>query len=553
MLLPLLQLSRQPGLVTFEAACRNVAAAQRQFLLDHVRRHKDTRFGRQHGYSSIRTVDDFRQRVTVSGYDAFSPYIDRMLHGEKGVLVPERVEFWSASAGTTGYRKLVPITESYRRQFQSTLHLWLHAVGQDHPRATEGGVVYFAANAHVDVAPDGTPIGNMSGYNFTHVPSVLQRLYAVPLQAFEVPDPAVRSYVVARCALASDITWLIAVSSHSLHALFETLRHDADALLQDLHDGTLRHRLPGEAYAALRPYLGARPDRSRAMAARARFAGGLTPRSAWPGLRLMSCWTHGAGAAFLPEVMAAAPGVPIRGGIYAANEGWIAIPRADGDVPGVLAVQSNFYEFIPVDEAGTPHGDPLLAHELSLRGRYSPVLTNGTGLARYRMDDVVQVDGFHAQAPMLRFVQKAGSALSLRGENTTEAHARDAMHRAMMATGLHPARWAVAASPRTHGAPRYTFLIEWAAQRTLQMGADARLARALDEALCEVHPPYRERRQEGVLDACTVSHVAAGAFARVQLERARHSHAGEQLKTLHVIKEGTIRDLFEVEAEVDGE
>ena len=61
----------------------------------------------------------------------------------------------------------------------------------------------------------------------------------------------------------------------------------------------------------------------------------------------------------------AAPGIPVRGGMYAASEGWFSIPRADGDTPGALAVNANFYEFIPVDDAGEDKGDPLLAHELA--------------------------------------------------------------------------------------------------------------------------------------------------------------------------------------------
>src|SRR5687768_3001527 len=99
--LPLLQLSRLSAVNAFETACRDVERAQRAFLVEHVQRHADTAFGREHGFASVRGVDDFRHRVPVATYDAFSPFIDRMLHGERNVLVPEKVQFWSATAGTT--------------------------------------------------------------------------------------------------------------------------------------------------------------------------------------------------------------------------------------------------------------------------------------------------------------------------------------------------------------------------------------------------------------------------------------------------------------------
>ena len=513
----------------------------------------DPTAGLEHGFSSVRSTDDFRQRVPIVTYDSFSPFIDRMLHGERNVLVPEKVQFWSATAGTTGYRKLVPITESYRRQFQLTMHLWLHSVGQDHPHATDGKLVYFVAPPRVDVAPDGTPIGNMSGYNFQRVPALLRRLYAVPLAAFEIRDPDVRSYVIARCALAQDVTWLVAISSHPLHALFETLRTRADELLRDLKDGTVSVPIPNELKDELRPYFSSDRKAAARIEKRARFAGGLTPRAAWPNLRLMTSWTHGAGASFLPDVMAAVPGVPVRGGMYAASEGWFTIPRSDGDVPGVLAVNANFYELIPVNDAGEDNGDPLLAHEVVDKGRYNLVITTGAGLARYKLDDLVEVDGFHHRAPRLRFVQKAGAALNLYHDLTTETHARQAVAAASRTVGTVVSRWAMAQSrgQGQGGARRYTFLIEGAASVPDDEG-DRALARALDEALQAANYNYKKDRGDKIIAPCTVSRVAPGGFSKVQVARGKHGHAGDQMKPLCIIKENSVRDLFTVEHEVSG-
>ena len=536
--LSLLQLIRSPAVRAFEEACADVEGAQREFLLAHVRRHQDTLFGRQHGYGSIRSVDDFRQAVPVAGYDAFSPFIDKMLHGEQRVLVPEKVEFWSATAGTTGYRKLVPVTPSYRKQFQLSMHLWLHAVARDHPHATDGSVVYFVAPERVDVAPDGTLIGNMSGYNFSRVPALLRRKYAVPLAAFDVKDPVARTYAVARCALASDVSWLVAISSHPLQALFDVMASRTEDLLRDLTEGTLSVEVSPDTRRRLAPHLGRNPSRARAVARRAAAAGRLTPGAAWPHLRLLTSWTHGAGAVFLPEVMAAAPGVPVRAGMYAASEGWFTVPRQDGDVPGVLMITANFYEFIPVDDGGADAGAPLLAHQLSDRGRYNLVITTGAGLARYKMDDVVEVDGFHSGAPCLRFVQKAGSALNLYHDLTTETHVANAVA-AVVAAGAPILRWALAQTPGTaSGPPSYMMFVE-----VEGAGPDG-LPDLLDHALQEANYNYRKDRTEGAIAPLQITPLRPGALARVQLARARGAHAGDQMKPVLMVKDNGVRDLL---------
>lgn len=543
----LLQLRRTPAVRAFDTACKNVESAQRDYLLAHLTRHADTVFGRQNGFGRIRSVDDFRQAVPVVGYDAFSPYIDRMLHGEANVLVPEKVQFWSATAGTTGYRKLVPITEKYREEFQLSMHLWLHGVGTDHPDATSGQVVYFVATPRVDVAPDGTLIGNMSGFNFQKVPAILRRKYAVPLPAFEIRDPEARAYTVARIALAQDITWLIAISSHPLHALFETLRGQADALLKDVRDGTLTADVPQEIRTALAPLLVPNAARVREVERNKGFAGGLTPRAAWPRLKLMTSWTHGAAAAFLPDVMAAAPGIPVRGGMYAASEGWFTVPRADGDAPGVLVVNTNFYEFIPVDASGQDAGAAVLAHQLEDRRRYNLVITTGAGLARYRMDDVVEVDGFVGQAPRLRFIQKAGSALNLYHDLTTEAQARTAVEHVQKG-GAPLGRWALAVSPTQgpYGRARYVLFAETPAPLDAE-GREA-LSSQLDNALQDANYNYRKDRGEGIVAPLVFRPLKPGALARVQVARARAGHAGDQMKPIVVIKDAALRDLVDAEA-----
>ncbi|MCS5490779.1 GH3 auxin-responsive promoter family protein [Algoriphagus limi] len=73
---------------------------------------KQTKFGREFGFSSIRTYTDFSKQVPLFDYEGLKPYIDRVMKGEQEVLWNTEVEWFSKSSGTTSSRsKYIPVTE----------------------------------------------------------------------------------------------------------------------------------------------------------------------------------------------------------------------------------------------------------------------------------------------------------------------------------------------------------------------------------------------------------------------------------------------------------
>ena len=196
--------------------------------------------------------------------------------------------------------------------------------------------------------------------------------------------------------------------------------------------------IPSELRRELAPHLLPKPELARAIQARMRYAGGLTARAVWPDLKLLSCWTHGPGATFLPDIMAAVPGCAVRAPAYASSEGWFSIPQQDGDAPGVLALHAGFYEFIPVDDGGVARGDPLLAHELKHGSQYSMVITNGTGLAHPLSGEAERKPGrggrHHRAARRARHgtglcrVGAGGGALGLGHQCPARCHRSAALH-----------------------------------------------------------------------------------------------------------------------------
>ena len=96
---------------------------------------------------------------------------------------------------------------------------------------------------------------------------------------------------------------------------------------------------------------------------------------------------------------------------YGASETKINIPMKPNTPAGALAVFSSFFEFIP--EEG---GAPLLAHELEDGKNYELILTTNAGLYRYRLKDLVRVDGFTGTTPNIYFLTKLADVANIAQE-----------------------------------------------------------------------------------------------------------------------------------------
>src|SRR5262245_703001 len=115
----------QGKLRRFEALLPRAREIQRATLFDKLRRCADSRFGRDHGFATLQTVDDYRRRMPISQYEYFAPYINDVFAGRIEALFPpdERVLMFGASTGTTGEPKRNPITAHWLREYRQSLEL----------------------------------------------------------------------------------------------------------------------------------------------------------------------------------------------------------------------------------------------------------------------------------------------------------------------------------------------------------------------------------------------------------------------------------------------
>ena len=85
---------------------------QREIFNKLITTAKDTEFGKEHGFSGIKNLKDFKKNIPIRNYEQLYPYIEKLLRGEQQILWPSDVNWFAKSSGTTNDRsKFIPVTD----------------------------------------------------------------------------------------------------------------------------------------------------------------------------------------------------------------------------------------------------------------------------------------------------------------------------------------------------------------------------------------------------------------------------------------------------------
>ena len=433
----------------------------------------------------------------------FEPYIERTAAGESRVLTADAVESFALSSGSSASTKLIPYTPSLLGDFRRGITPWLAGLYLEHPSLLFGKSYWQVSpvGAPAGVSSGGIPIGfgEDSEYFGRYRGALVRATLAVPEHVAGIADVEAFRFETLRHLLACRNLRFISVWNPSFLALLLTeVRSLAPALIERIGtDGMVKRA--GELQRIFDEYHGAEFT--------CRDGCGRTLGEAvWPKLRVISCWSDAGAREAALRLKAAFPSVAIQPKGLIATEGMMSLPwRAEG---AALAIRSHFFEFL---EVGSDH--PKLAHELETGRTYSIILTTSGGLYRYRIGDLVEVTGWIAQCPLLRFRGKEDDVSDLAGEKLNGVHVVRAAEEVLARYKFLPEFWMVA--PDQDGpAPRYAFYIQ--SKSAVPDG----LVSALDAALGEnFHYAYAQRL--GQLARLTLFAIDPGSAPEADYLRAQ--------------------------------
>lgn len=495
----------------FNRALDNPREAQERWLREQLARHAASEFGRAHGFASLAGAADYARSVPLADYDAFEPFIQRVASGEPDILSCSGVTHLVPTSGSTGAAKLIPFSASLQQGFSAALSAWMVDLVRQRP-GVPGGRAYWSITPVADAPPQGAehpvPVGFSDDADYVGGSAawLVRQALAVPSEVRHVREMSAFWRLTLLALLRCRDLRLISVWHPSFMDLIVAEAERAwPELLDAIRDGSCPWdaSLPAPARSAWRSV----PDRRRADALE-RIGPSEWSRW-WPQLQVLSCWGEQAAEPGWRRLVARLPGVLVQPKGLLATEAVVTIPWR-GQTP--LALTSHFFEFID------GHGDTRGAHELRNGELYEVVVTNGGGLWRYRLGDMVECTGHVRATPSLRFVGRAGHVSDLRGEKISEVFVARVLHE-LWDQQDQPAFAALRAHDRD-GSAGYELLVssDWTASPF-----DALAARA-EHALSE-NPHYAVARRLGQLSALRVVAVDP-ATAREQL-RSTHTRLGD--------------------------
>ena len=472
-------------------SCAATDKIQQAVLLDIVRRNAQTEYGRQHGFESIRSVEDFRKQVPLGDWTSFEPYAQRMETGEKDLLFSGPPVHFIATSGTTGATKLIPESAAGNAVKSTVSRMRTALLMKMAPEIMDGFFIPLVSGASTGKTACGIPIGYASGLTLSDSsPEILKRM-AFPPAVMNATDPDTLNYLIMRFSVAQPRVRMLAGNNPGrMTALIETANQRRDELIGDIERGSLSPELMLEegVRRLLEKDMVPSPDRAQALRQMAAARGRLEPGDYWPDLKMMACWLGGTIGRYLEGLKPWLPGNMRFADLgYGASEGKINLPMKPGIAAGPLATFGYFFEFIPL--AG---GEPLMAHELKDGEEYGLILTNYSGLYRYDLHDMVRVSGFTGNNPDIEFIGKTQDIANLSGEKVTGTFLANILQQTLARRKLRRRHFCVVANSHLH---RYEFCVE-------PEGADSpddTWRQEVDCQLIQLHPLYALYRKRNLL------------------------------------------------------
>lgn len=543
-----LTLSGLPQLKKLEKASQDSFTSQNAVLRAIIDNSKETAFGKEHSFHSVKSITDFKKAVPIRDFEGHRPYIDRMCQGEESVLFPGKAIFYNTTSGTTDKPKLIPVSKNYfEKAYAGLSRLWFYTCLKDNPALFHGKNLSAVGPAIEGYVEDGTPYGSISGVVYRNIPAILKDLYATPYPVLCINNYEKKYYAMLRCGLGKSISYIIAVNPSTLIQFHRTVNENGSDIIKDIYDGTLRADVlaeiaPADRNSVVKTF---KPDKARARWLEDLFKthnDKLMPKHYWPDLVCINTWKQGNCKLILPKLEGMySDSTIIREFGYQASEARAGMVLGNEWEYSVLMGHIYFFEFIEEDKINQENPDILSAHELQIGKSYYILITNGSGLFRYNINDIIRVCGFYNQFPLFEFLQKGEGITNLTGEKLSELHVIKAVDAASRAKNVKIEFYTMFCDPRSFAYKLYLEFAEGTSQKQKTL-----FAHVFDEHLKYVNPEYSAKRGSNRLHAPLLVELGPNSYENIKSHLLLKGNVREgQYKVSCLRSDPSLQDVYD--------
>lgn len=363
---------------------------QERVLSSLISAAQNTELGKQYHFSEIKNYEQFAQRVPLTTYEAFEPYIERARRGERNIFWHSPIKWFAKSSGTTNAKsKFIPVSEEALRDchYKSGKDMLCLYLNNNEDSGLFRGKSLRLGGSKQLYEQNGTYFGDLSAILIENLPFWAEWSCTPSNKTSQMSEWESKMKAIINEAKDENVTSLVGVPSWML------------VLLNRLLETTQKRHL----------------------------------LELWPNLEV---YFHG-GVSFIPykeQYHSLIPSETFRYyETYNASEGFFAIQdRNESDEMLLMLDYGIFYEFIPMDVFGTSEEKAIPLSEVELGKNYAMVISTNAGLWRYIIGDTVR---FTSLSPYrIKITGRTKHFINVFGEELIVENAEQALKKACTAT-----------------------------------------------------------------------------------------------------------------------
>lgn len=392
----------------------NPIETQQKVFADLIRQAKDTQFGKDHHFDSIKTFSDFAQNVPIRDYEALKPYVDRVVKGEEDILWKGKPIYFAKTSGTTSGAKYIPLTKAsmpfHIQAARNAILSYIHETGN---ADFVDGKMIFLQGSPVLEEKNGIKLGRLSGIVAHFVPKYLQKNRMPSWETNCIEDWETKVDAIVEETYNQNMTVISGIPSW-VQMYFEKLQQKAGKPVGELFKNFNLFIYGGVNYE---PY-------------RAKFENLI-------GRKVDSIE------------------------LFPASEGFFAYQDSQKEKGMLLLLNAGiFYEFVKADEFFTENPRRYSIGEVELNVNYVLILSTNAGLWAYNIGDTVQ---FTSLKPYRVIVSgRIKHYISAFGEHVIGKEVETALQQAMENTNVRVNEFTVAPQiTPDQGLPYHEWFIEF--------------------------------------------------------------------------------------------
>lgn len=376
-----------------EFACRSAFQRYRQqaVQLELVQRKKLKHLIQQHTGQRL-TYEQFAKKYPLTRYADWKFNIEQSRRSGRNYLSGEKVVRFQPTSGSSEALKFIPYTQTFLNELDQAIGLWLSSLYSQYPKL-RNSTHYWS----VSWLPESQRklLENDNLNDDSALLNVTKRVLSKITQSVPVDVALAES---AEDAMFATITYLVADKHLGMISVWSpTFALQLFDMIEAHHAEISNTLRTGKWSRKGLKFLDAPKSCEQSYKLkRLDFQSSDAWKKLWPKLTLISSWDTASAAQWALQLQQRVAGVHFEGKGLWATEGVVTLPF-DGQYP--LSYQSHFYEFLLKDSE-----TPIPSWQLKQGDIVSPVITTGSGLIRYVIDDELEVTGFYQQIPCFKFL-----------------------------------------------------------------------------------------------------------------------------------------------------